>query len=76
MAVFLIIAGLKENGYNGITSYYPFKERLIHMSQAKKKPPILKSKPKDEVNKKALLWIGAVIVLIVVIVAVLQIVEQ
>lgn len=41
------------------------------MSQAKRKPPIMKSKPKEEVNKKALIWIGAITGVIVVAIAVL-----
>ncbi|WP_274650097.1 hypothetical protein [Paenibacillus humicola] len=37
------------------------------MSVAKKKPPVLKAKQKEETNKKALVWIIAAFVLIVAI---------
>lgn len=46
------------------------------MSQAKKKPPILKSKPKEEVNKKALVWIGSILLLIVVAMVILLILDK
>ncbi|WP_268237817.1 hypothetical protein [Paenibacillus radicis (ex Gao et al. 2016)] len=37
-------------------------------------PPSLKTKPKEEVNKKALVWIGSIIGVVVIAVAVLLIV--
>ncbi|MFC5653421.1 hypothetical protein ACFPYJ_30750 [Paenibacillus solisilvae] len=43
------------------------------MSKAKKKPPMMKTKPKEEVNKKALLWIGSIFVAIVIVMTVLLI---
>ncbi len=46
------------------------------MSQAKKKPPIMKSKQKEEINKKALVWIGSIFALIVIVMAVLLIVDK
>lgn len=46
------------------------------MSQAKKKPPIMKSKHKEEINKKALVWIGSIFAVIVVIMAVLLIIDN
>ncbi|WP_192043515.1 hypothetical protein [Paenibacillus lycopersici] len=46
------------------------------MSQAKKKPPIMKSKSKEEVNKKALIWIGSVFVVVVIVIAVLLIIDK
>lgn len=45
------------------------------MSAAKRKPPVLKTKPKEEVNKKALVWIGVAAAVIVAAVAVLLIVS-
>jgi hypothetical protein len=43
-------------------------ERLIIMSHTKKKPPVLARAhtPNNQVNKKALIWIGAVLGFIVV----------
>lgn len=46
------------------------------MSSAKRKPPALKTKPKEEVNKKAITWIGAVVGVVVIAVAVLLIVSN
>ena len=47
-------------------------ERLIHMSTAKKKPPITsRPKQKEQVNKKALIWIGVAFGVIVVVMALL-----
>ena len=41
-------------------------ERLMRMSTAKKKPPVMaRVHKKDEVNKKALIWIGVAFVVIV-----------
>ncbi|MFF2481586.1 hypothetical protein [Paenibacillus sp. NPDC058071] len=45
------------------------------MSTAKRKPPALKTKPKEEVNKKALVWAGSIVGIVVVAVAVLLIVN-
>lgn len=44
------------------------------MSSPKRKPATMKVKPKEEVNKKALIWIGVVVAVIVITVAVLLIV--
>jgi len=42
------------------------------MSTAKKKPPVTsRPKQKEQVNKKALIWIGAALGVIVVVMAVL-----
>jgi len=41
------------------------------MSAAKKKPPVSRQKQKEQVNKKALIWIGAAIGVIIVIMALL-----
>jgi len=41
------------------------------MSQTKKKPPILKTKEKETVNKKALIWIAASFVVLVALITVL-----
>lgn len=46
------------------------------MSHAKRKAPVMKAKPKEEINKKALVWIGAIVVVIVIAVSVLLIVSQ
>ncbi|MBM7563696.1 putative membrane protein YvbJ [Paenibacillus sacheonensis] len=46
------------------------------MSQAKKRPPIMKSKQKEQINKKALVWIGSIFAVIVVIMAVLLIIDN
>ncbi|WP_192043551.1 hypothetical protein [Paenibacillus rhizovicinus] len=46
------------------------------MSQAKKKPPIMKSKQKETVNKKALIWIGSIFVVIVIVMTVLLILDK
>lgn len=43
------------------------------MSHVKKKPPVMKAKPKEEVNKKALIWIGSIFAGIVIVMAVLLI---
>lgn len=43
------------------------------MSSAKRKPATMKAKPKDEVNKKAIIWIGAIAAAVIVLVAVLLI---
>lgn len=42
------------------------------MSTAKKKPPVTsRPKEKEQVNKKALIWIGAALGVIIVVMAVL-----
>lgn len=42
------------------------------MSTAKKKPPVMsRAKQKDQVNKKALIWIGVAFGVIVVVMATL-----
>ncbi|MDQ8736764.1 hypothetical protein [Paenibacillus sp. LHD-38] len=41
------------------------------MSSPKRKPATIKAKPKEEVNKKALIWIGSIVGVIVVAVALL-----
>ncbi|MGO4372681.1 hypothetical protein [Paenibacillus sp. YIM B09110] len=45
------------------------------MSTTKRKPPVMKTKPKEEVNKKALIWIGSIAAVVVIAVAVLLIVS-
>ncbi|UVI28049.1 hypothetical protein [Paenibacillus spongiae] len=46
------------------------------MSQTKKKPPMMKTKPKETVNKKALIWIGASFVLVVIVMTLLLILDK
>ncbi|MFD0714055.1 hypothetical protein [Paenibacillus sp. GCM10027626] len=46
------------------------------MSQTKRKPPVLKSKEKEEVNKKALVWIGASLVAIIALVTMLLLLDK
>ncbi|WP_169082031.1 hypothetical protein [Paenibacillus sp. PL91] len=41
------------------------------MSSPKRKPATIKAKPKDEVNKKALIWISSIVGVVVVAVALL-----
>lgn len=41
------------------------------MSSPKRKPATIKAKPKEEVNKEALIWIGSIVGVIVVAVALL-----
>ncbi|MGO4183610.1 hypothetical protein AB4Z45_17210 [Paenibacillus sp. MCAF9] len=43
------------------------------MSSPKRRPATIKAKPKDEVNKKALIWIGSIVGVVVVAVALLLI---
>ncbi|MGG1635879.1 MULTISPECIES: hypothetical protein [unclassified Paenibacillus] len=43
------------------------------MSSPKRRPATIKAKPKDEVNKKALVWIGSIVGVVVVAVALLLI---
>ena len=45
------------------------------MSHVRKKPPVMKSKPKDEVNKKAILWIAVAFAAIVIAMTALLIVN-
>jgi len=51
-------------------------ERLVNMSQTKKKPPILKAKEKETVNKKALIWIAASFVVLVALITVLLLLDK
>lgn len=44
------------------------------MGAAKRKPATMKVKAKDEVNKKALVWVGSIVGVIIVAVSVLLIV--
>jgi len=46
------------------------------MSQTKKKPPILKAKEKETVNKKALIWIAASFVVLVALITVLLLLDK
>jgi hypothetical protein len=46
------------------------------MSATKKKPPVLKTKSRDTVNKKALVWLISAFGLIVVLMAVLLILQK
>jgi len=41
----------------------------------KRKPPTMTHKPKEEVNKKAIIWTGVIFVILVVIVAVLILIQ-
>ncbi|CAM4234630.1 flagellar basal body-associated protein FliL [Paenibacillus endophyticus] len=41
------------------------------MSSPKRKPATMKAKPKDEVNKKALVWIGSIVGVVIIAVALL-----
>ncbi|MBB3109976.1 hypothetical protein FHS18_002039 [Paenibacillus phyllosphaerae] len=41
------------------------------MSHPKKRPPTLKTKPKEQVNKKALVWIISSFAVLVILMAVL-----
>ncbi|WP_171056226.1 hypothetical protein [Paenibacillus sinopodophylli] len=41
------------------------------MSSPKRKPATIKAKPKDEVNKKALVWIGSIVGVVIIAVALL-----
>jgi hypothetical protein len=43
------------------------------MSAAKRKPATMKQKPKDEVNKKALIWIAASVGVVIIAVSALLI---
>jgi|GEM_PF-328538 hypothetical protein len=43
------------------------------MSAAKRKPATMKVKPKEEINKKALVWIGSIFGVLVVAIALLLI---
>lgn len=43
------------------------------MSAPKRKPATLKTKPKEEVNKKALIWIGSIIGVVFITIAALLI---
>lgn len=43
------------------------------MSAAKRKPTTMKAKPKEEVNKKALIWIGSIVGVVFLAVAALLI---
>ncbi|UHA72619.1 hypothetical protein [Paenibacillus sp. 481] len=43
---------------------------------AKRKPPTLATKPQDTGNKKALYWVGASLLFIIVIVSILLIVSN
>ncbi len=43
----------------------------MNMSSTKKKPPVSRSKQADQVNKKALIWIGAAFAAIVIVLGVL-----
>ncbi len=44
------------------------------MGAAKRKPATMRVKPKEEVNKKALVWAGTIVGVVIVAVAVLLIV--
>ncbi|MFD1953408.1 hypothetical protein ACFSL6_04270 [Paenibacillus thailandensis] len=46
------------------------------MSSAKRKPPVMKTKPQEEVNKKGLIWAGSIFGVVLVAVVVLLIVGQ
>jgi len=46
---------------------------MMIMSSARKKPPALKAKPKEEVNRKAIIWLAAAFGVIVVAMALLMI---
>lgn len=46
------------------------------MSSPKRKPATMKTKQKEEVNKKALIWIGSIAGAIIVLLAVLLIVTS
>jgi hypothetical protein len=46
-------------------------KRMMNMSTARRKPPTLKSKPKEEVNRKAIIWVGAALGIVVVAMALL-----
>ncbi|MBD2872807.1 hypothetical protein [Paenibacillus arenilitoris] len=46
------------------------------MSAAKRKPATMKAKQKEEVNKKALIWVGSIVGVVIVAVAVLLIVTS
>ncbi len=60
--------------YNKRSFFYFFTERLIAMSATKKQPPITRKQQQGEtVNKRALIWTGAIFVVIVVAMAVLLI---
>lgn len=51
-------------------------ERLMNMSTAKKRPPTsTRPKQKEEVNKKALIWVGVAIGVIIVIMATLLVLD-
>lgn len=43
------------------------------MSAAKRKPATMKVKPKEEINKKALIWIGSIVGVIIIAVSALLI---
>ncbi|CAM4056569.1 hypothetical protein L1N85_10200 [Paenibacillus alkaliterrae] len=43
------------------------------MSAAKRKPATMKAKPKEEMNKRALIWIGSIVGVVVIAVSVLLI---
>ncbi|MDQ6423308.1 hypothetical protein RB620_28155 [Paenibacillus sp. LHD-117] len=44
------------------------------MGAAKRKPSTMKVKPKEEVNKKALVWIGSIVGVVIVAVSALIII--
>ncbi len=46
-------------------------KRMMNMSTARRKPPALKSKAKEEVNRKAIIWVGAALGVVIVAMALL-----
>jgi late competence protein required for DNA uptake (superfamily II DNA/RNA helicase) len=69
----ICIAAGVENDYNTNIVHFTL-ERLITMGAAKRKPATMRVKPKEEVNKKALVWAGTIVGVVIVAVAVLLIV--
>ncbi len=43
------------------------------MSSPKRKPATIKAKPKEEVNKKALIWLSSIVGVIIITIALLLI---
>jgi len=44
---------------------------MMLMSSARRKPPTMRTKPKEEVNRKAIIWLGAAFGVVVVVMALL-----
>ncbi|MBU5442105.1 MULTISPECIES: hypothetical protein [unclassified Paenibacillus] len=66
-----IVENKAENDYNRGKPIFILERKRSFIMSTKRKPPTIAQKPKEEVNKKALIWVGCIFAALVIVVTLL-----